>query len=62
MAKICNWDEYVCSLRAMLPRMTAYENKWYGRWLPDFWAMLTSLIAEQTIGNLYSNTRGLNAP
>ena len=63
---ICNWDEYVSSLRAMMPWMVAYDNNWYGRWLPDFWAMLTSLTAEliaflhtdfvQSItGNPYSN-------
>ena len=63
---ICNWDEYVISLRAMMPWMVAYDNNWYGRWLPDFWAMLTSLTAEQIAflhtdfvqsitGNPYSN-------
>ena len=40
---VCNWDEFVSSLRAMLPWLIAYDNNWYGRWLPDFWAMLTSL-------------------
>ena len=40
---ICNWDEYVSSLRAMLQWMIAYDNSKYGRWLPDFWAMLTTL-------------------
>ena len=44
---ICNWDEYVSSLRAMLPWMVAYDNNKYGRWLPDFWAMLTALPADQ---------------
>jgi hypothetical protein len=63
---ICNWDEYVCSLRAMLPWMIAYDNNRYGRWLPDFWAMLTTLPADQVAflrtdftqsitGNPYSN-------
>ena len=40
---IGNWDEYVSSLRAMLPWMIAYDNNRYGRWLPDFWVMLTTL-------------------
>ena len=40
---ICNWDEYVSSLRVMLPWMVAYDNNRYGRWQPDFWAMLTTL-------------------
>lgn len=44
---ICNWDEYVSSLRAMLPWMVAYDNNRYGRWLPDFWAMLTALPSDQ---------------
>ena len=63
---ICNWDEYVSSLRAMQPWMVAYDNNKYGRCLPDFWAMLTALPAEQVAflrsnfsqsitGNPYSN-------
>ena len=63
---ICNWDEYVSSLRAMLPWMVAYDNTRYGRWLPDFWAMLTALPGDQVAflrtefsqsisGNPYSN-------
>ena len=44
---VCNWDEYVSSLRAMLPWMIAYDNNRYGRWLPDFWAMLKALPADQ---------------
>ncbi|CAJ1050849.1 hypothetical protein KUCAC02_009112 [Xyrichtys novacula] len=63
---ICNWEEYVSSLRAMQPWMVAYDNNKYGRWLPDFWAMLTALPDEQVAflhcnftqsitGNPYSN-------
>ena len=63
---VCNWDEYVSSLRAMLPWMIAYDNNRYGRWLPDFWAMLKALPADQVTflrsnfsqsitGNPYSN-------
>jgi len=44
---ICNWDEYVSSLRPWLPWIVAYDNNRYGRWLPDFWAMLTALPADQ---------------
>ncbi|KAL8575003.1 hypothetical protein ACOMHN_064534 [Nucella lapillus] len=62
----CNWDEFVISLRAMLPWMVAYDNNRYGRWLSDFWAMLTALPADQVeflrtdfaqsiTGNSYSN-------
>ena len=25
---VCNWDEFVSSLRAMLPWLTAYDNVW----------------------------------
>ncbi len=63
---VCNWDEYVISLRAMMPWMVAYDKNRYGRWLPDFWAMLTALPADQVTflrtdfsqsitGNPYSN-------
>ncbi|KAL8562138.1 hypothetical protein ACOMHN_041973 [Nucella lapillus] len=62
----CNWDEFVISLSAMLPWMVAYDNNRYGRWLSDFWAMLTALPADQVeflrtdfaqsiTGNSYSN-------
>ena len=44
---ICNWDEYVSSLRPWLPWIVAYDNNRNGRWLPDFWAMLTALPADQ---------------
>ncbi|KAL8591125.1 hypothetical protein ACOMHN_063749 [Nucella lapillus] len=50
----------------MLPWMVAYDNNRYGRWLSDFWAMLTALPADQVeflrtdfaqsiTGNSYSN-------
>ena len=46
--------------------MVAYDNNRYGKWLPDFWAMLTSLPTDQVAflctdftqsitGNPYSN-------
>ena len=63
---VCNWYTYVSSLRAMLPWMVSYDKNRYGSWLPDFWAMLTSLRADQVTflrtdfthsitGNPYSN-------
>jgi len=63
---ICNWDEYVSSLHAMLPWMIAYDNNKYGRLLPDFWAMLATLplvqveflrtdFTQSITGNPYSN-------
>ena len=50
----------------MLPWMVAYDNNRYGRWLPNFWAMLTALPDDQVAflrtdftqsitGNPYSN-------
>ena len=50
----CNWDEFVSSLRAMLPWLMVYDNNQYGRWLPDFWAMLASLPVDQ-VTFLHSN-------
>lgn len=44
---ICNWDEYVTSLHAMLPWMVAYDNNRNERWLPDLWAMLTTFPADK---------------
>ena len=61
-----NLEEYINSLRSMLPWMVAYDKINYGRWLPDFWAMLTSLptnqldflkanFAQSITGNPYSS-------
>ena len=63
----CNWEEYIISLRAMQPWMVAYDNNKYGRWLPDFWAILISLPAEQvaflrTYLPTWPGTCGLNVP
>ena len=33
----------------MLPGLMAYDNHDYGRWLPDYWAMLSSLTDEQMV-------------
>ena len=62
----CNYDEFVVSLRAMLPWLVAYDNNKYGRWLPEFWAMLMALpvdvvdflhvnFSRSITGNPYSN-------
>jgi len=42
-----NGPEYLSSTYHMLPGLMAYDNHDYGRWLPDYWAMLSSLSAEQ---------------
>ena len=33
--------EYISSTYDMLPGLMAYDNHEYGRWLPDYWAMLS---------------------
>ena len=45
----CNWDEYLISLRKMMPWMVIYDQTHYGRWLPQFWAMLVSLPPDKTM-------------
>ena len=63
---ICNFEEFVSSIRAMLPWIVAYDKINYGRWLPDFWTMLTCLpdnqveflssnFSQSISGNPYSN-------
>ena len=42
-----NGTEYLSSTYDMLPWLMAYDNHEYGRWLPDYWAMLSSLPDEQ---------------
>ena len=42
-----NFEEYVSSTYDMLPCLLAYNNHDYGRWLPDYWAMISSLPTEQ---------------
>ena len=39
--------EYISSTYDMLPGLMAYDNHEYGRWLPDYWAMFSSLSEEQ---------------
>lgn len=38
-----NGSEYLSSTYNMLRGLMAYDNHDYGRWLPDYWAMLSSL-------------------
>ncbi len=42
-----NGSEYLSSTYNMLCGLMAYDNHEYGRWLPDYWAMLSSLSDEQ---------------
>jgi len=38
-----NGSEYLSSTYDMLRGLMVYDNHEYGRWLPDYWAMLSSL-------------------
>lgn len=42
-----NEPEYISSTYNMLPGLMAYNNHDYGRWMPDYWAMLSFLSNEQ---------------
>ena len=42
-----NGSEYLSSTYDMLAGLMAYDNHDYARWLPDYWAMLSSLSPEQ---------------
>lgn len=44
-----NATEYLLSTYNMLPGLMTYDNHDYGRWLPDFWAMLSSLSDEKMV-------------
>lgn len=44
-----NGPEYPSSTYNMLPGLMVYDNHDYGRWLPDYWAMLSSLTDEQMV-------------
>ena len=44
---MCNWEENLMSLREMMPWLVVYDQTNYSRWLPDFWAKLSSLNTEQ---------------
>ena len=41
--------EYLSSTYNMLPGLMVYDNHDYERWLPDYWAMLSSLTDEQMV-------------
>ena len=43
-----NWSEFKSSLKLMLPWMQIYDNDRYGRYLPDFTAVLDTLPVDQT--------------
>ena len=43
-----NLSEYISSTYDMLKYLVSYNNTNYGRWLPDYWASLSSLPTEQS--------------
>ena len=43
----CNWEEYLISLREMMPWLVIYDQTNYARWLPNFLVKLSSLNTEQ---------------
>ena len=40
---VCDLDEYLSSSYDMLPGLLAYNNHDYGKYLPDYWAMISNL-------------------
>ena len=42
-----NLDDYLLSTYAMLPGILVYNNHDYGKWLPYYWAMVSSLPYEK---------------
>ena len=55
---VFNWDEYISS---KLPWSVAYDNNRYGRWLPDFLAMMTALPVDQVAYLPTDFTRSIQA-
>ena len=45
---MCNWEEYLDTLREITPWLLMYDQTKYVHWLLHFWAMLSDLPAEQT--------------
>ena len=44
-----NWENYLLSIRLMLPWMAAYDNLHYSRYLSIYWSMMNNLNEE--VGN-----------
>ena len=53
-----DWDNFVSSIRLMMPWMIVYDNTNYSRWLPVFSMEMSSLSEEHCqslTGNIYSS-------
>ena len=46
---VCDLDEYLSSSYDMLPGLLAYNNHDYGRYLPDYWAMISNLPEDKKV-------------
>ena len=42
-----NWEEYLLSMRLMMPWMSAYDSMHYGRYLPLYWSSMKGLPADK---------------
>ena len=45
--KTQNWEQYLESLRLMMPWMAIYDKNHYGKWLPIYWSDMMNLQGEQ---------------
>ena len=41
------WEEYLLSMRLMMPWMSAYDSMHYGRYLPLYWSSMKDLPADK---------------
>ena len=58
-----DWDNFLSSLRLIVPSMIVYDNTNYSRWLPVFWMEMSSLSQEhcQLIKEIFSQSLTGNA-
>ena len=42
-----NSNEYLSLTYSLLPGLMAYDNHVYGRWFPEYWAMISTLLSEK---------------
>ena len=52
------WDNFLSSVKLIVPWMTIYDNTNYSRWLPVFWMEMSSLSQEhcQLIKEIFSQS------
>ena len=61
--KTKNWDNFLASLRLMMPYMSVYDNTNYSRWLSVFWMQMKTLSEEHThlIKDIFSQSLTRNS-